>query len=117
LRRQSAEAEALLWSIVRDRRLDGLKFVRQASVGPYFADFLCRDCRLIIELDGSQHDGNPRDEIRDRRLTEQGYTVIRFWNADVMIKRRTVVETILAALQRQLPEQRATDLKVKLAKH
>jgi very-short-patch-repair endonuclease len=101
---------------MRDRRLGGVKFVRQASVGPYFADFLCRDHRLIIELDGSQHDDSPHDEIRDRWLTEQGYIVVRFWNADVMLNRQSVVETILAALRRELPGQRATDLKVKIAK-
>ncbi|RVL14378.1 endonuclease domain-containing protein, partial [Sinorhizobium meliloti] len=55
LRQSDNDAEALLWSELRDRRLNGFKFVRQVAVGPYFADFACRDERLVVEVDGSQH--------------------------------------------------------------
>ena len=55
LRRTQTKQESLLWGKLRDRRLTGYKFVRQAPIGPYFADFLCKEGKLLVELDGSQH--------------------------------------------------------------
>jgi very-short-patch-repair endonuclease len=55
LRRTDNDAETKLWSQLRDRRLGGHKFVRQVPIGNYFADFACRDCMLVVEVDGSQH--------------------------------------------------------------
>ena len=80
-------AETLLWRMLRDRRLDGLKFRRQAPVGRYVADFLCEDKKLIVELDGAPHDKpeqQAHDEARDRWLRSEGYLVLRMAN-DVVI--------------------------------
>ena len=71
---------------------------------------------MIIELDGSQHDGSAYDEHRDTWLTGQGYTILRFWNSDVLLNRSAILETILAALDGTLASQRTADLKVKAAK-
>ena len=71
--------------------------------------------KLVIELDGSQHDESLYDEARDRWIAEQGYMILRFWNADILRNRVMVLETILAAIDGTLPAQRATDLKVKTA--
>ena len=55
LRADAPSAEALLWSRVRARRLGGFKFVRQEPLGPYFADFCCREEKLVVEVDGATH--------------------------------------------------------------
>ena len=80
LRRNATDAEMKLWFSVRDRRLAGLKFVRQKSIGPYVVDFLCRDRNLIVEVDGGQHAESESDQARDAYLTSEGYRVVRFWN-------------------------------------
>jgi very-short-patch-repair endonuclease len=81
---------------LRDLRLSGLKFRRQVPVGPYIVDFLCVGARLIVEADGSQHGENHRDARRDAYLAEQGWTVLRFWNHDILQNRESVIDTILA---------------------
>jgi len=98
LRRGETDAEHRLWSRLRDRRLAGFKFVRQEQIGPYIADFVCREARLVIEADGSQHAENDHDARRDAWLHQRGYRVLRFWNTDVMTQTDAVVATILAAL-------------------
>jgi very-short-patch-repair endonuclease len=65
LRQSDNDAEGKLWNELRDRRLNGHKFVRQLPIGLYFADFACRELRLVVEIDGSQHAGDRRDAIRD----------------------------------------------------
>src|SRR5262245_3808309 len=80
LRRDATEGEPKLWTLLRGRRLYGLKFRRQASIGPYIVDFVCQSKRLIVEADGSQHTENARDAIRDEWLADRGYVVVRFWN-------------------------------------
>jgi very-short-patch-repair endonuclease len=87
-----------LWFAVRDRRLAGFKFVRQKSIGPYVADFLCRERNLIIEVDGGQHAESESDQIRDAYLASEGYRVLRFWNSDVLHNLNGVLETILTSL-------------------
>ncbi|MCW0046425.1 DUF559 domain-containing protein [Brevundimonas sp. BT-123] len=83
LRADMTGAEAILWSMLRNRQLDGLKFRRQAPVAGAIADFACHEIRLIIELDGGVHDlHEARDAVRDERLPIAGYTVMRFRNAD-----------------------------------
>jgi very-short-patch-repair endonuclease len=84
LRRDSTDAERVLWAALRARQLDGLKFVRQEPIGPYFADFVCRDARLVIELDGGQHADSAYDERRDAVMNDAGYRVLRLWNNEVM---------------------------------
>ena len=69
LRRSQTQAEASLWRALRGRGLDGLKFVRQEPIGPYFADFVCRDKRLVVEIDGATH-STDEELRRDSRRTE-----------------------------------------------
>ena len=109
LRKVDNDAERLLWSELRDRRLNGYKFVRQFPVGPYFADFACREQHLIIEVDGSQHASSARDQIRDRFLTASGWSVLRLWNVDVLKEREAVITTILAAVEGQFRERIVSD--------
>ena len=98
LRTVQTDAERKLWHRLRDRRLAGFKFARQESIGPYVADFVCREFRLIVEADGSQHSGSAHDETRDAWLVGKGYRILRFWNADIMTTLESVLDTILAAL-------------------
>ncbi len=98
LRSAQTEAERRLWYRLRDRRLAGFKFVRQETIGRYVADFCCRDARLIVEVDGSQHAESEHDRLRDAWLAAQGYRVLRFWNAEIANDVVGVLDTILAAL-------------------
>ena len=98
LRAGQTEAEQRLRYRLRDRRLAGVKFVRQETVGRYVSDFRCREARLIVELDGGQHADSSHDRVRDAWLTERGYRILRFWNAQVMNNTLGVPDTILAAL-------------------
>ncbi len=98
LRRNETDAEHKLWQALRGRQLGGRKFVRQLPVGPYFADFACREAALIVELDGSHHFESPTDPVRTKYLTEQGYAVLRFWNSDVLGNPHGVAENILATI-------------------
>ena len=87
LRKNATDAEQKLWSILRSRRMAGLKFFRQYSVGPYILDFYCPERRLAIEVDGGQHAdvyGQHHDAHRDSYLRELSIRVIRFWNNDVL---------------------------------
>ena len=80
---------------MRAHRFQGLKFKRQKPIGRYIADFICIEHRLIIELDGGQHSIQMNyDQQRDQWLRQQGYTVIRFWNNDVMQRLDEVLEQI-----------------------
>jgi len=106
LRAASTESEEKLWRRLRDRRLGGAKFVRQHPVGPYFADFLCRACKLVVELDGLQHADSAYDDKRDEILGGLGYRVLRFWNAEVMGSIDNVCETIVAAVEGRLAPER-----------
>ncbi len=94
-----------MWSDLRNRRLNGYKFSRQIPLGPYIVDFVCREQSLIVELDGSQHAESTHDERRTEWLNQQGYSVLRFWNAEILQERRAVLETILAVLQGQIVER------------
>ena len=98
LRRNETEAEHRLWSLLRNRQLEGHKFVRQLAIGPFFADFACRAAALVVELDGSQHADSAGDVTRTRYLNEQGYAVLRFWNNEVLSDGHGVAEAILAAI-------------------
>ncbi len=111
LRRTDNDAESLLWSDLRDRRLNGHKFVRQMPLGRYFADFACREAQLVIELDGSQHADRAADRIRDAFMVGEGWSVLRFWSADVFRNRDAALETILAALDGRLEPADAPDMR------
>ena len=103
LRANSTKAERRLWRQLRARSLMGHKFVRQEPIGPYTVDFVCREQRLVIEVDGGQHATDKRDAVRDRWLAEHRYRVLRFWNNDVFANMEGVLETIAAALPTESP--------------
>ena len=103
LRRNSTDAENALWHRLRSRALHGHKFVRQEPIGTYTVDLICRERRLIIEVDGGQHADNPRDVVRDKWLVEHNYRVLRFWNNDVLGNIAGVLETIASALSEAPP--------------
>lgn len=112
LRQADNDAEAAMWSELKAKRLGGYKFVRQFPIGPYFADFLCRQQHLVVEVDGSQHVDSMRDQVRDEYMRNAGYSVIRFWSADVLWQRNSVADTILAALDGRLEgDVAASDLR------
>jgi len=97
MRRTLTDAERKLWYALRDRRLQTVKFRRQAPIGFYIADFLCVQHRLVVEVDGSQHAQSSRDAARDAWLQREGYRVLRFWNHDVLTARESVLATIAVA--------------------
>jgi very-short-patch-repair endonuclease len=95
--------ERRVWSALRNRQLDGHKFRRQATIGPFVVDFLCVEAALIIELDGGQHN-EAVDESRTAFLRERGYRLIRFWNNEVNESFDGVLQTIAAKLSEQVQE-------------
>jgi very-short-patch-repair endonuclease len=97
LRRTMTDAERRLWYHLRDRRLDGWKFRRQLPIGPFVADFVCLEARLVVEVDGGQHGGD-YDLARDAFLRRHGFAVLRFWNNDVLSRTHAVLVTIHATL-------------------
>jgi very-short-patch-repair endonuclease len=96
MRRTLTDAERTLWHALRDRRMQSVKFRRQAPIGPYIADFLCLEHRLVVEADGSQHARSPRDVVRDEWLARNGYKLLRFWNSDILTTQDSVLATIAA---------------------
>ena len=99
LRSKQTEAEQRLWYHLRAHRFLGLKFKRQKPMGRYIVDFVCLEQRLIIEIDGGQHSEQVHyDQRRDAWLRSQGYTVLRFWNNDVMQQLESVLEQIRCTL-------------------
>jgi very-short-patch-repair endonuclease len=86
LRKNQTAAESRLWSVLRNRKLDGRKFRRQHPIGKYIVDFYCYEENLVIEVDGSSHDNVSAvlyDEERDIYLKEQGLKVVRFRNEEI----------------------------------
>lgn len=84
LRQRMTEVETRLWYHVRAKRFDGVKFRRQHPIEGYIVDFVCLKKRVVIELDGGQHCENVHDAQRDAVLHSLGFTVLRFWNHEVM---------------------------------
>ena len=102
LRKTMPPAELRLWYFLRGKRLTGLRFRRQHTIGPYIVDFACLDPKIIIEADGGQHAGEDhfeRDLKRDAYLDEAGYRVVRVWNKDVFDNIDGVLEAILRAAE------------------
>jgi BirA family biotin operon repressor/biotin-[acetyl-CoA-carboxylase] ligase len=99
LRNQATPAERALWEHLSRSQL-GAKFSRQMPVGPFYADFLCRELKLVIELDGFSHEVAPeRDRLRDRWMEANGYTVLRFTNAEVLGNVEGIVTAIRLAVE------------------
>ncbi len=85
MRKQMTKPETRFWLQVRAARFQGVKFRRQKVIGRYIADFAANEPKIVVEIDGDTHDiDDQRDRIRTRYLEEQGYTVLRFTNLDVM---------------------------------
>jgi very-short-patch-repair endonuclease len=106
LRRQDTWAQKLMWSWLRDRRFSSYKFRREFALGPYFLDFFCREARLNIELDGSQH-GFPiqskLDAERDNWIESHGVRVLRFWNSHLRREKQYIRDIIWRELQERAP--------------
>ncbi len=106
LRRNSTDAEKILWSELRDHRLQGAGFRRQVPIERYVADFVCHAAKLVIELDGGQHssdEGERADAQRSAVIVAKGSRVLRFSNHDVTTNRAGVLETIAAAVAERAP--------------
>ena len=102
LRSRQPAAEEKLWGELRNRQLGGCKFVRQAAIGPYFADFLCRERRLIVEVDGATHASDAEvaaDAARTAELEHFGYRVCRVASGDVERNIDGVLELLLHELE------------------
>ena len=95
MRHAPAATEDRLWSRLRNRGLEGLKFRRQAPIGRFVVDFVCARHRLIVEADGPFHD-QERDAVRDAWLVGQGYRVVRFSNAEIAGSIEIVLDRILS---------------------
>ena len=97
LRNGGEAPEAVMWTFIKNRQLDGMKFRRQFGVGPYVLDFYCPEIKLAIELDGNEHYtviGKFNDERREEYLKSLGITIIRFENKDIWCSTDLVLETI-----------------------
>jgi very-short-patch-repair endonuclease len=106
LRKNATDAERILWSELRDHRLNGASFRRQVPIANYIADFMCHAAKLVIELDGGQHfsdDAEQADAARSAVIEARGFRVLRFSNHDVMTNRAGVLETIAAAVVERAP--------------
>jgi len=97
LRKNLTDAEKKLWYYIRKEQLNGNKFRRQQPIGPYVVDFVCQPKKLIVEVDGGQHNSEESmrfDEARTKFLNSVGYKVIRFWNSDIWGNIQGVLEQI-----------------------
>jgi very-short-patch-repair endonuclease len=104
LRHNQTDAERLLWFCLRDRRLTGWRFKRQVPIDHFIVDFFCADAKVILEIDGGQHDEQrTRDADRTAVLESMGYLVLRFWNNDVVRNMDGVLEEILSAIDQGCP--------------
>ena len=101
LRKNSTDAEHQLWRVLRSRQLAGHKFRRQQPLGGFIVDFVCFEKRLVVEVDGGQHNEPlqaANDSERSTWLEQQGFRVLRFWNHEILREIESVKETIARAL-------------------
>lgn len=101
-RKNMTDAENRIWYYLRDRRLNGYKFVREHVVGSYIADFVCRSKKIILEVDGGQHantDTVEYDQKRTEYLESKGYKVLRVWNNEVLTNIEGVLDELLILLE------------------
>jgi very-short-patch-repair endonuclease len=111
LRKKLTDTEQLLWYSLRKRQIRGLRFRRQVPLGTYIVDFLCYEARLIIELDGGQHNESEQlqyDMQRTQWLERQGYRVQRFWNNEVLEHLDDVLETVWQRCQEYRSDRNST---------
>jgi very-short-patch-repair endonuclease len=98
MRHQPTDAEAALWKHLRAGRFSGFKFKRQQLIEHYIVDFVCLEQRLVIEVDGGQHDANV-DGARTQWLEDHGFRILRLWNDEVLGREEAVLTAILNALR------------------
>ena len=99
--KNTTEAEKLLQYYIKSKQINNYKFRRQVAVGNYIVDFLCSEKKLIIELDGGQHNENKNivyDNERTKYLNNLGYKVVRFWDNDIFKNMKDVLESIYKEL-------------------
>jgi very-short-patch-repair endonuclease len=111
LRHRQTDAEKALWARLKNRQLDGVKFRRQQPLGPYIVDFASLERRIIVEVDGGQHNepssfpfeeegrGRERDGERTAWLKKRGYQVLRFWNNEVLMNMEAVLQRIMEVMR------------------
>jgi len=104
LRRLQTKPEYYLWQKLRNRQLEGVKFRRQVPIGNYIVDFVCFENKIIVEVDGGQHNRKTNklyDNKRTLFLEYQGYIVLRFWNNEILENIDGVVNVIRARIVSQ----------------
>ena len=99
LRKISPDAELRMWRLLRNRHFAQFKFRRQHPIARYFADFVCLEKALVIELDGGQHAEQVQyDTTRTQELEKAGFAVIRFWDRDVLTRPEAVLQRLYEEL-------------------
>jgi very-short-patch-repair endonuclease len=104
LRRTQTDAEKKLWGRLRNKHFMKLKFYRQQGIGNYIADFWCPDKKIVIEIDGSQHQEEPNLEYDNKRkeyFNCLGIRVVRFNNVDVLMNIDEVLEHLYCFIEKQ----------------
>jgi very-short-patch-repair endonuclease len=103
LRKDGTKGEAILWSqVLRAKQFHGYQFNRQFCIEDYIVDFISRKLKLIIEVDGYSHNSkNNQDKLRDERLSELGYTVVRFSEKEI----RNDIKNVIRVLESYLPDK------------
>ena len=99
LRTNQTDAELKIWQALRAGRLMNYKFKRQVPIDVFIVDFVCFEQKLIVEIDGGQHAESSKDVLRDARLIQMGFTVLRFWNNEITDNLEGVLMVILQHLQ------------------
>jgi very-short-patch-repair endonuclease len=99
LRKTMTRAERVVWNQLKSRALSGYRFNRQVEIGAYIADFVCRECKVVLELDGDTHFDVAADNRRTAFLEVKGYVVFRAWNTDVYENLEGVLEGLLKILE------------------
>ena len=101
LRKNPTDAERKLWQFLRKRQISGYQFRTQVVIYPYIVDFVCFEKKLVVELDGGQHLlQKNEDKLREEYLKKKGYSILRFWNDDVLLKTENVTEHIYNILEK-----------------
>ena len=116
LRKNSTDAEQKMWYLLRRNQILGLHFKRQKPIGKYVADFVCASKKLIIEIDGGQHNENEnkiKDDERTKYFENLGYKVIRFWNNEVIENIEGVKEFLYNFLTSLIDSQSSLDKSLK----
>jgi very-short-patch-repair endonuclease len=103
LRRNLTDAERLLWQRLRSCQIKGYKFRRQHPFNDFILDFVCLETKLVVEVDGGQHNGSAEDVLRDQALSNAGFRIMRFWNNQVLNEIESVVEAVWLELERLTP--------------